>query len=240
MNALARAVGFRFFERDMRGRFELRMSWAEITGGLGLGVGLINWDEDRDWSLHLHVGWPNIYLKLPFMPRRSTRDQMMDQWGFSFERDCIHLNWGEHTKIVHMPWALDWHRTSILMKDGQWWHETRRKPAPQVGVGRDGWVSHSDLPRWSKTLPYRYLLRSGEWQERTATIGVEEREWRRRAWRWLPMFRKISRSIHVEFSDEVGERSGSWKGGTIGCGYELLRDETPEECLRRMERDRKF
>jgi hypothetical protein len=44
----------------------------------------------------------------------------------------------------------------------------------------------------------------------------------------------------VVFSAEVGERSGSWKGGCIGCGYDLLPDELPEECLRRMERDRKF
>ena len=35
-------------------------------------------------------------------------------------------------------------------------------------------------------------------------------------------------------SDEVGEETGSWKGGTIGCGYNLKPGETAEECFDRM------
>ena len=30
------------------------------------------------------------------------------------------------------------------------------------------------------------------------------------------------------------------KGGTISCSYELRKDETPEQCLRRMEKERVF
>jgi len=44
----------------------------------------------------------------------------------------------------------------------------------------------------------------------------------------------------VKFSDEVGERTGSWKGGVIGTGSEMRPGESPEQCLRRMERERKF
>jgi hypothetical protein len=40
--------------------------------------------------------------------------------------------------------------------------------------------------------------------------------------------------------DEVGEEAGSWKGGVLGCGYTLLPNETPLQCLRRMEKERKF
>ena len=95
--------------------------------------------------------------------------------------------------------------------------------------------------RWDKsdhkeTHDYTYTLRSGEVQHRKATIQVQEQEWRR--W-WLP-WRKVWRGIDVAFDGEVGERTGSWKGGTIGCGYEMLPDETPLECLRRMERERTF
>lgn len=32
----------------------------------------------------------------------------------------------------------------------------------------------------------------------------------------------------------------SWKGGTIGCGYALRPNESPYECLKRMEQERKF
>lgn len=86
------------------------------------------------------------------------------------------------------------------------------------------------------TAPYRYKLRSGKVQRRTATFRVIEQEWRR--W-WLP-YKMVWRGIDVQFDEEVGERSGSWKGGTVGCGYELLPGETPVQCLRRMERERKF
>lgn len=50
----------------------------------------------------------------------------------------------------------------------------------------------------------------------------------------------IKESINVDFDGEVGERTGSWKGGTIGCGYDLLPDETMLDALRRMERNRTF
>lgn len=50
----------------------------------------------------------------------------------------------------------------------------------------------------------------------------------------------MSRSIDVEFNAEVGERTGSWKGGCIGCGYQMNPNETPLQALRRMEAERKF
>lgn len=90
------------------------------------------------------------------------------------------------------------------------------------------------------TLPeshgYTYTLRSGEVQNRVAKVYAETRTW----WRpWLP-WRKTVTSINVEFDGEVGERTGSWKGGTVGCGYPMLPGEAPVETLRRMERERVF
>ncbi len=58
--------------------------------------------------------------------------------------------------------------------------------------------------------------------------------------KWLPFLKRVVTSIDVTFNDEVGERSGSYNGGCIGCGYDLLTNETPEQCLRRMEMERKF
>lgn len=87
-----------------------------------------------------------------------------------------------------------------------------------------------------ETHPYLYRLDSGAVQHRNATIKAEEREWRR--W-WIP-WRRVSRYIDVQFDGEVGERTGSWKGGTLGCGYEMKADERPVDTLRRMERERTF
>jgi len=87
-----------------------------------------------------------------------------------------------------------------------------------------------------ETHPYTYILKSGEVQTRTATITEETRLWDR--W-WIPN-RQFIRSIDVTFNDEVGERSGSWKGGCMGCSYPMQPGETPIDALRRMERERKF
>ena len=57
--------------------------------------------------------------------------------------------------------------------------------------------------------------------------------------RW-PIYKWYRKSINVQFSDETGERTGSWKGGTIGCGYDMLPGETAEQTLRRMEKEREF
>lgn len=240
--AVKKAIGFRFFDRDRRGVWHLRLRWAEISSGFGLALSVDNFGDDSGghWSLHIHLPWPNIYLRLP-IPRREPAE-MLDSWGFSLFDSALHLKWGERTKIVHLPWSLDWVRTSYLMHDGRsWLHETSPRMKPPLGtpVERQHFF-HRELPLWRAEYPYRYVLRSGEVQERTATVTVDEMEWRRRGWRWLRLGRLVRRTIDVNFSDEVGERSGSWKGGTVGCSYELRPDETPHECLLRMERDRKF
>jgi hypothetical protein len=107
------------------------------------------------------------------------------------------------------------------------------------------------------------VLNNGTIQQRFATVCVEEREWRWRWFQWLPFPRLKRKTLDVEFSyggpiyreilfekighplkhkqtGEVGERTGDWKGGTLGCGYTMEKGETPLETLRRMERERKF
>src|SRR5258708_3519485 len=104
-STLASLTGFRFFDRGHRGarRWELRFSWAEITGRLGLALGLCLFEEH--YSLHLHLGWPNLYIRLPFLRRwHREPEEGMESLGASwFGPDSIHLNWGQHCKILHMP-----------------------------------------------------------------------------------------------------------------------------------------
>ena len=69
---------------------------------------------------------------------------------------------------------------------------------------------------------------------------VEEREWRPKWLTWTGKFKKVRKYIEIEFSDEVGKKKGSWKGGCIGCSYDMLENETPEQCIKRMEKERKF
>lgn len=101
------------------------------------------------------------------------------------------------------------------------------------------WV-HVRHERFGKIEEHPYLWADdGGWlRETTAQVRVEEREWRLLHPR--SPIRRVQRYIDVKFADEVGRGVGSWKGGTIGCGYNMLPGESARECLERMERERHF
>lgn len=71
----------------------------------------------------------------------------------------------------------------------------------------------------------------------TATCMVEEREWRKGSgwFKWLSWFypAKIRRCLDLSFSSEVGPEKGSWKGGTMGHGIDMLLGESCEAAFRR-------
>ena len=70
-----------------------------------------------------------------------------------------------------------------------------------------------------------------------ATTHIEEREWRFGTgyFQWLSLFRRprVSRSLAINYSEEVGKDKGSWKGGTVGCGIDMMPNETAEAAFRR-------
>lgn len=181
-----------------------------------------------------------------FFKGKPLTDCMLDQWGFNWDWrtdsrfQSIRLHWGKHCKFIHMPWVWKHYRTDIMLDDKTWWRSdfylNRKRGINWI----DNYRKKDTLPLFKEVYDYDYKLRNGDIQERMATIGVEEMEWR---WRWfmrLPFPRMIRKSITVEFSDEVGERSGSWKGGCIGCSYSMKEFETPKDTLKRMKKERVF
>lgn len=132
-------------------------------------------------------------------------------YGFHFFEDGLHIHWGKSHGKQEDPFT-------IIGMPWRWKHR-----------------QHNILGK-PETHPYRYVLKSGEVQNRIATIQKENRKWTRF---WIP-WRKISTSININFDDEVGEESGTWKGGCLGCGYEIAQSEEILDTLMRMERDRKF
>lgn len=170
------------------------------------------------------------FIPLLFL-NRWVRDpeEIMERWGVYYHMRSVWFCWGNKSKVFYLPWDFEHVKHEVRRPDGSW--------VPYVG----SWEKDKEPDgRWCETYPYHYILKSGEVQERMATVYVERREWRWRWFLWLPWPRKRSVSIDVNFNGEVGERTGSWKGGCIGCGYELKKHETPLECLRRMEREREF
>ena len=227
---LARLLGARY--REDRG---YRMRWGEWSWRWGLTLELANIGDDHGWSLIVQCVYGKAYISLPFLPAREPEDSM-ESWGFSWrwETDTrganIHLNWRDRCKILHLPWDYgSCIRHDMLCADGVW----------RKYVGSWQWEEGDPEPA-RETHPYRYVCRNGTVQNVSATITVDEMEWRWRALWWFPWFGKIQRTVNVEFDQEVGERRGSWKGGCTGCDYEMRRGETPLETLRRMQRDRRF
>ena len=168
-------------------------------------------------------------ISLPFMDRwhREPND-MLERWGGYFDPDSVVFSWGTRTKRFWFPWMWDHCETEVLRPDGSW--------APYVSIWEDDVEPDGRLV---EIHPYSYTLKSGQVQNREATVYVERRTWKWRAFPWLP-FRKVRQSIDVRFDDEVGERTGSWKGGCIGCGWDMLPGETMQQTLRRMEAEREF
>lgn len=227
-NWLLRLLGAKF--REDRG---WRFTWGEWSRRWGLCLELINWGEDGDWSLKVLPIYGVFFIKLPFLPRREPADTL-DNWGASWNWDNrgadIHLNWGSRCKIVHLPWDYVHVRSSMLCQDGVW------RKAIGAWERKEG-----DPVQATETHHYRYVCRDGTVQDDIeATISVSEMEWRWRMFRWLRWGALVRRTIDVEFSAEVGNRRGSWKGGVLGCSYEMRRDEGPAECLHRMRRERSF
>jgi hypothetical protein len=229
--ALLRLLGARW--RD--GKRSFRMSWGEVSFGTpGWALSLHLFGDPNHFSLQIHI-WRivNAYIRLPFLARFAREPkEMMETWGVSYasEAGALFVRWGARSKIF-TPFWRKWEHIShdVQRRDGSW--------VPYVG----SWESGKEPDgRHVEQYPYHYLLRSGEKQDRTATIFVDRRIWRLKLLRWTRRFQRVRVSIDVTFSDEVGERSGSWKGGTIGCSYDLRPGEMPRECLKRMESERRF
>lgn len=177
------------------------------------------------------------FLGVAFYYTRKKYDDIHPlHYGLYTYEDSLVFEWANDSgfgdtrgyyKSFYYPWAYDYCRTEYIHNSGEW-------------VMAKSWKHEN---KKTEVFDYTYVLKNGTVQNRKATVSVERRTW----WqRWFGLGKKrltpkiVSTSINIEFDGEVGERTGSWKGGTIGCSYELRPNETPEQCLRRMEKERKF
>ncbi len=180
-----------------------------------------------------------IYLHLPTSPLARGDGCMHDKepvYGFYTIDNSVVWRWGLGYWSWNWPFfSFNHYSTEVLSLDfkrawieyaterGDWSarHAVRERVEREVGAKAD----------------YFYTLKSGAVQNRVAFYHVDRMVWRRK---WVPFLTMTKTCIWVRFSEEIGERAGSWKGGTTGCGYRIKRGETALECLRRMEQERKF
>lgn len=193
---------------------------------------------DNRPRINLCPGFFSLTIIFPF--RNNWTDECdSPKWGIAIHNNTFWIykggkgNWNGGNKW----WTWDipfftktWIRTSILLKDNTWEHETKDN---RKDFYEDGWKEKQ--ASWQ----YDYLDKYDNTIIPT-TIYVEEREWRPKWLTWTKLFSLVRRTIDIDFSKEVGSRKGTWKGGTTGCSYELLKNETPLDCIKRMEKERTF
>lgn len=218
-----------------------RNHWLEFTTGWSR-FSIMYKEAGYDSKPYINVSllWGSLYVFTSQNRKKYIKEKYLfgddRRWGIDYTHElasvCIQV--GLRNKYFSMPWSKVWVRTSKLMKDDSWEHETK-------GNRKEFYNDHiwGDIV-FKETFSYTYRLKNGKTQNVKATITVEEREWRYIILKWTDKFNIVDKSIGVSFSSEVGERSGSYKGGTTGCGWLMRKGETPKETLRRMEKERKF
>lgn len=164
----------------------------------------------------------------------------LSDMGNGYDFFQIHYGRQTHDSSTDKTWSkrLPWKqwdcvRWSVYNPDGSHFAtEPRRKKGEK---GSDAFFAFCRRKDECPTVSFLFADYDG--QEITATCRTEEREWHRgEGWfKWLKWFYrpKIRRSLDLHFSAEVGPEKGSWKGGTLGHGIEMLAGETPEDAFKR-------
>lgn len=238
----------RFLRKLVGHKHDSRFDWGEFSWhpkSWQIGIEAYRSGMFEHNMLVVHALILALYIHLPTDLKKRGDGCMRGnepKWGFCTHENYIALSWGTKSKHWDFP-VIGWHHysTEILDLGRQRLMIEYSKPYRLGGLAPFPLLyelKEALKAQHSLKANYRYILKRGGVQDRIATVSIGRMVWRRK---WLgPLFPTVRTSIDVTFSDEVGEKSGSWKGGCIGCGYEMLAGESALQCLRRMERERKF
>lgn len=167
------------------------------------------------------------------------------EWGWRINGEKAHgVSWG-----CDWPWQYKRVWTKVLDDEGNVHHTDhdegyyrrlfRRLFTTKL---RKDYFDRSELQRSykklvSKTLPYRYIRKNGEVQDRLVTVSVSLVK---SCWAKIPFISRVVRYMDYEFDNHVGEGVDDWKGGVVSSSIQMLPKETLEQCVRRMEATKKF
>lgn len=167
------------------------------------------------------------------------------EFGFSIMDGHLSVHYGrqamDSSKDKQWGWFIPWTQWrftcySLFGLDGAlvW-----RQMAHQRGDGFRTYEAQHAAEKACPSVLFRFLDFDGE--EIIARTFINERRWKfGTGWfKWLSLFRsdRVRRSLDISYSSEVGgsrpHRKGSWKGGTIGTGIDMLPGELHEAAFRR-------
>lgn len=192
----------------------------------------------RPYRRVVFAGWDTATVLR--MGRNWYWDYTERQYGFYLFENHFNILYGRqsHDSSTEQRWGLflpwsEWRhvRHSIYDKSGAlFWSSDKRR-------GSLGNIEDCIEARKDPSVVACFTFRDFDGEQIKASTCIEEREWHKgEGWfKWLSWFTKprIHRSLNIEFSAETGPRKGSWKGGTLGHGIEMLAGEMHEAAFRR-------
>lgn len=192
----------------------------------------------ENWKLDFCFIWGQFYLE--FKTNKPPKyEGERPTYGFYFYNiggwfpDSLWIHRGtKRIKCIHLPWEYDWVRTSKLLKDGTWVHQTKKNKV-------EFYNQEYNNKFYEETHNY-YYIHGQTYQDTKAICQVEEREWRPKMFKWIPLFKKVRRSVDVEFTKPIGDGVDSYKGGTYGTSERMEKGESIKDCVNRMIKTRKF
>lgn len=196
-----------------------------LTPGLTLKYGLSY--EDNIPYICICLFWGKFYFYMPWMPAKicfTTEEQEAEERGFTYFDKSFLVYLKSGCKVLHLPFVNHIFEYRKVWNGSEW-------------IEPEGYLPKPDDNRLVETHSYIYIREDGSVQNVNATVCMLLRRWHRK---WLPFLKLEKITLEVLFDSEVGERTGTWKGGVIGCDYEMKKGESMEQCLRRMERERKL
>lgn len=197
----------------------------------------------RPWRRKRYPGWDAETVN------RLGRDWYWEidhrKYGFSYSDGFLSIYYGrtggacadssiEQRWGYFLPWT-QWRHVRHSLYDLSGKHFRTDSKASVSLCDPAGWKAWRAIEKSCPRADFAFEDYDGK--RLTASTRIEEREWHFGVgwFKWLSWFRrpKISRSLNLEFSDEVGPEKGSWKGGTIGHSIEMLPGELHEAAFRR-------
>lgn len=229
-------------------RFDSRFTWGELSWHPKFPQLALEYCPAGMFTHNTLIVKPFILSLYLHLPTKIHGDGcMIDRepaYGFYTIDQSIVFRWGKFYKSWQFPFvSLNWERTQVLDNDAGkvLWEESVESKKIDKEVGVDWFKRHDEkeeiINTVAQTYDYQYVLKSGKIQKRKATIWVERMIWGRK---WAPFLKYVKTYVDVKFNEEVGERTGSWKGGCLQCSTELKRGESPLSALKRMEKERRF
>lgn len=188
----------------------------------------------RKWVDTSHYSWSES-------PDSGYWDTGSRDFGFSLSEGFLSIARGRVTNdssteqrwSCFLPWT-QWRsvRETLFDTSGSVFYE-RRGQSPRYGT--DAWDAQRAAKDTCPTVTFSF--KDFDEEPITAKTRLEETEMRRGTgkFKWVSLLckKRVWRSLDIQFSGETGKRKGSWKGGTIGHGIDVLPGELHEDAFRR-------